>query len=67
MQKKTNKEHQPDPIYINGIGGRSEAFVDVSKISELSDQMEEFKKAVLYVIENSPDDSLHNEELKKIF
>lgn len=64
MQKKTNKQSQADSIHINSP---SEAIGDISKISELSDQMDEFKKAVLYVIENSPDDSLHNDELKKIF
>lgn len=64
MQKKIDKENKSDFLYMNEA---NEAASAISEISGLSDQMDEFKKAILYVIENSPDDSLHSNELKKIF
>jgi hypothetical protein len=64
MQKKINNESQIDAVCMQDV---NKAASTISKMSGLSNQIEEFKKAVLYVIENSPDDSLHSNELKKIF
>ena len=64
MQKKINNEYQIDSTCGQDI---NEAASTISKISGLSNQMDEFKKAVLHLIENSPDNALHSKELKKIF
>lgn len=40
---------------------------NMTKMSGLSSQIENFKKSILFVIENSPENALHSNELKKIF
>jgi len=64
MQKKINNEYHIDSECMKDA---NEAASAISKISGLSSQMNEFKKAVQQLIENSPDGSLHGNELKKIF
>jgi hypothetical protein len=64
MQKKISKTDQAQPVSMEEVIKASSA---ISKISGLSAQMDEFKKTIIDIIENSPDNSLHSNELKKIF
>jgi len=64
MQKKIDKADLAGPVSTEDF---SQASSTISKISGLSNQMDEFKKAVLHLIENSSDNALHSKELKKIF
>ena len=39
----------------------------IANMSGLSSQIDNFKKSILFVIENSPENALHSNELKKMF
>jgi hypothetical protein len=63
MQKDKTKD-LAEPVSMQEINNANSA---ISKISGLSAQIDQFKKSILFVIENSPENSLHSNELKKIF
>lgn len=64
MQKKVTTVDKAEPVSMNDF---IKASSTISKISGLSVQIEEFKKTIMDVVENSPYNSLHSNELKKIF
>jgi hypothetical protein len=64
MQKKISKIDEAGPVPMEEVINASST---ISKISGLSAQIDELKKTIIDIIENSPDNSLHSNELKKIF
>jgi hypothetical protein len=64
MQKKISKIDEAGPVSMEEVINASST---ISKISGLSAQIDELKKTIIDIIENSPDNSLHSNELKKIF